>query len=343
MAFTGPQPEGTPQTIYKYRYFDSNSYHLRNLVNAELWFTSARTFNDPFDSAIPLDLTGLNSDVAVRWAENFLTREFPHFNPDERRKLAEERIQQMRNDPNDSSWFQEDHIEENYSKFGICSLTPHRDNLLMWAHYAKHHQGFCFGVDTQKLLALQRELAPSILLDLHKVTYSELMPRINFFESMQSPNGDEDLVRLVTTKSTHWEYEHEYRLMLWKHPNTSLPIGFDAINEIILGCRIKPEDKQSILSLLRNLGAGTMQCVSTETVFWFTSATHALPLFPQLCDVRGANVFRTTRVKPAPIVRTLMSVARKCGANVRTTPLKAKVFQAIKGTERFELEFQQIS
>ena len=40
------QAKDISNILYKYRYFDNNEYHLRLIKNLELWFTSAKMFND---------------------------------------------------------------------------------------------------------------------------------------------------------------------------------------------------------------------------------------------------------------------------------------------------------
>jgi hypothetical protein len=270
MAFTGPQPENTPKILYKYRYFDDKGYHLQNLSNAELRFNSANHFNDPFDSAIEFDLEGIDSDIAIQMTENIVKRKYPQLGPLQQRKLAEEITIKIKNDPSHVSSFQQSQINNNYDRFGICALTPYKDNLLMWAHYAKDHSGFCFGIDTEKLLELQHQLIHSNnMLDLHEVIYLKEMPKINLFKFMLSPDGEQELMRMVTTKSIDWYYEHEYRLIYWNHPNISLPIGSNAIAEIILGCRIKPEDKSDILSTIRksNYKSKVYQAVKHKKMF----------------------------------------------------------------------------
>jgi len=247
--------EETPPILYKYRYFDQSGFHLRTLQNTELWFSSARYFDDPFDSSLHFDLSGLHSDLAVQWAQDFLSREFAHLPTTERNRLAEKRLQEIRSDPHHTDWFNNHIIRTNYNKFGICSLTPFRQSLLMWAHYADHHKGFCVGINMSATVDIQNERARhSDLIDLHKVDYAEEMPQMNFFQSMLSGNGENDLMTLITTKSRDWIYEQEYRLIRWDNADSSISIGCAALAEVILGCRISSDNRDRILSIVQNNG-----------------------------------------------------------------------------------------
>ncbi|MEE8186104.1 MAG: DUF2971 domain-containing protein [Nitrososphaerales archaeon] len=266
----GPQPEDTPPTLYKYRFFDPDGYHLGVIENAKLWFTSAREFNDPFDSSLQYRFDDAPKGIRLKWAMHFLKREFPHLNHKQRRQLALQRLREIGKDPAYYESFRNSYVERNYDKFGICCLTPVRDDLLMWAHYSDSHRGFCLGIDTSKLFDLQHSLASDgHLIDLQQVTYSEEMPEINFFVSMISKYWHKDIIRLLCTKSTHWSHEREFRLIYWDRVNTALSVGHDAISEVIMGCQVEDKDRNSVLSILndRQCPAKVYQAHKDQTKF----------------------------------------------------------------------------
>jgi hypothetical protein len=267
---SGPQPEDTPDILYKYRFFDPEGYHLKIIEDSLLWFTSARAFNDPFDSVLQFRFADRPPGIQMKWAINFLKREFPHMNHKQRRQMARERLREIKKDPDHYESFKRHSIETNYNKFGLCCLTSARDDLLMWAHYSDDHRGFCVGIDTAQLLELQNSLARrSHLLDLRKVIYADKMPEINFYESMMSNQGEEETIDLLCTKSAHWSYEEEFRLIYWDHTNTALSIEQDAIAEVCLGCRIQEENREKTLSLLdeKHSSAAVFQAHKHETSF----------------------------------------------------------------------------
>ena len=245
------QPINTPPVLYKYGRFDSKGHYLKLIRDSELWFSSARNFNDPFDSALQYQFTDNPPGIRRKWAENYLKREEPHLNRGQRRKVANQRLKEIDKDDDYIERQILHHVELNYKNYGICSLTEVRDDLLMWAHYSDHHRGFCVGIDTDKLLNVQMALARdnNAITELVRVNYSPTMPDINFFESMLS-TGNDDITRLLTTKSDHWLYEHEFRLLYYDHIETSMNIGHTTITEVILGCKIDDKNRKEALSYL---------------------------------------------------------------------------------------------
>jgi hypothetical protein len=200
------QPIDTPPILYKYRNFDSKGHYLKLIQDGELWFSSARAFNDPFDSALQYQFKDNPEGIKRKWAEDFLKRYKPHLDRKERRKIVREKLKEI-----DSAYIEKQiqyQVELNYKNYGICSFTEIRDDLLMWAHYSDHHRGFCVGIDTNELLQCQLALhmGNMQLTKLVKVIYSSTMPSINFFETMLNHNTN-DTVTLLTTKSIHWSYE----------------------------------------------------------------------------------------------------------------------------------------
>ncbi len=255
MNIHDPQPADTPPVLYKYRYFDLEGYHLQAVRDSHLWFSSARAFNDPFDSALKYNLDITDQDLRLNWAINVIGRDFPHLSYDECRIQAQSHLQEIDNDPNYLRIFQEQYINKNYEKFGVCCLTTIPDNLLMWSHYADGHKGFVIGYDTRKLKELQEELVRKkerLVLDLQMVNYEKQKPVINFFESMTSNYRHEDIITLLITKSERWSHEQEYRLILWDHIDTTLSLPSDCITEIIQGCRIEHNDEKKLRDVIHS-------------------------------------------------------------------------------------------
>jgi hypothetical protein len=245
----GPQPEDTPPTLYRYREFESES-HLNTIEKGTFWFAHADSFNDPFDVNWGFDYSG-TTEEKVQWArDHFLKREMSHLSEKERDRRARERIEEIERDQDFEDWIRERHVQMNKEKFGICSLSSKRDDILMWSHYSNDHSGFCVGIDTEMLEEVQRRRAEKgVTLELCEVDYQETIPEINFYESTR---GDwrQDVLRFVTTKSDHWGYEEEYRLLLYDRPSTAYPLGIEVISEVILGCEVADEHREEMLSIV---------------------------------------------------------------------------------------------
>jgi len=237
--------------LYKYRSFDRKGHGLNMLKKAEIWLPSARSFNDPFDSAFTYDLDGLDGPIAEKWIRSALNRHVPHLSPAGKEKWATLRLAEMRADKAKVEKQRQDEIEMSYKKFGICSLSASNDNLLMWAHYAGEHTGFVVGLSVPTLYDYMYELSATKKEFLHliAVNYTTEFPRANFFEAMLGINDPDYTTVFFATKSVHWKYEEEHRLVYWEGSNTKLTIGHDAFVEIVLGYRISPKNKKRILRI----------------------------------------------------------------------------------------------
>jgi hypothetical protein len=264
-----PQPKDTPATLYKYRYFDSDGYHLNVLRNSSLYFSSFDKFNDPYDSTLKFDYTDDPPGTRKLGFQKFLREIYPKAPINEIENLVDQRLKKINSS--------EDYFEEvanfqtlkNKDKYGICSLTPNPRNLLMWAHYSNNHAGFCVGIDAKKLLEEQYSLIiKNMLLGLIKIHYTENYPKINFFHSLNHPNS-EAIIDLLVTKSIEWKYEDEYRLLLIDKTNHELKFSQNIFSEIILGCNIKIKDKRNILSIIKinNLNIPVYQSILSQAKF----------------------------------------------------------------------------
>lgn len=251
-----PQPSNTPKILYKFRYFDKKGYQIKLVSESELRFSSAVDFNDPFDSSLPYRFEDDPPGIQLKWIISAIKK----YEPNTPKHLIPAKAQQtLKNMNSDFQYYDKiskSYVEKNYQN-GICALTTKANDLLMWAHYSNDHKGFCVGIDSQKLLEFQIMYAKNSheVVELLKVQYSDDFPNINFFQSMLKTNREwaQDILLLFSSKSRHWEYEEEYRLLLHGKAKVSVPIGHDAIKEIILGCKISKKNKDNILSIVKGL------------------------------------------------------------------------------------------
>jgi Protein of unknown function (DUF2971) len=228
-----------PDILYKYRDW-RNSYNKKVLTDNELYFATPREFNDPFDCAIPFQYD--ESDLTE---ENIFKKCLllaRHANP----KLDESKLHQIAFESQRQGLiFDEHHVEsqdklrkEHFNRdFGILSLTMKRDNFLMWSHYSNSHSGFCVGFNSRRLFDQSGgQLGP--------VFYKEEFPKFGLFD-----NGTEHFIKYAYHKSKIWEYEAEYRLLRPIKTGKIVKVTNDTIDEIILGNKMKFDDKQEILKL----------------------------------------------------------------------------------------------
>lgn len=235
--------EQIPKILYKYRQWN-NEFHKHLLTDNEIFLASPANLNDPFDASMPF-----RYDPKEMTPENITQKlltqgrlRWPNISEEELHQRAY--VEQFSGRfANDEYWKdQHSKIKENlHRSFGLLSLTKHRDNLLMWAHYADSHKGFCVGIDTEHLFeTVGGAFGP--------VIYQDDFP---FLPLLTEEGQDiETMIRMLNTKSPHWGYEDEFRLTKHGASNVSFKLKPDAIAEVILGCNISKKDQVEIIKVL---------------------------------------------------------------------------------------------
>ena len=243
--------EETPEILYKYRDLDSFDRITNLLLKGELFFSSAKTFNDPFDTAITYDFSSVEKPIAEEWMNIATDRHMPTESREVKNHYIRNRLIEIRT-PGYAERFKEGLIENQYNKFGVCSLASTKENILMWAHYASMHSGICVGLSVPNLEEFMDQMAKKrILIDLMTIRYSETLPKVDFFRAMIEMDTPSDFYELVGVKSSHWSYEQEYRLVYSEKTNIPVEFGPRAIAQLVFGCRIDPKNKEQILKLCR--------------------------------------------------------------------------------------------
>ncbi len=129
---------------------------------------------------------------------------------------------------------------------GIFSLTEHKDDILMWSHYADKHKGVCiefWPISDSKLDDKLVDFYCSAL----PVSYPDEndLPTINFYKD----DAEELARKAVLTKARHWKYEGEWRILDRKGGPGKKHIPEGIISSVILGCRIERGDRRWVIDL----------------------------------------------------------------------------------------------
>jgi hypothetical protein len=157
---------------------------------------------------------------------------------------------------------------------GILSLSEDYDNLTMWSHYTKDHEGFVLGFNPKKNITEIEKC----MIRLKKVTYSLTRPTLTLFElgKDKETRNKQWINDFLFTKSKDWEYEYEWRQVNYlkradeikKSENTIylFKYNIDSVEEVCLGCNMKPENKNEIVLLLKdwNIAIFEMKLNSTK-------------------------------------------------------------------------------
>lgn len=128
-------------------------------------------------------------------------------------------------------------FKEAINDYGVVCYSSNCYNNLLWSHYADNHKGMCLVFNVSQ----KNEK------DLLKVNYQENFPEVNLIDGLDS---NDEIIKIVTTKSKEWEYEKEYRqVFLFKNMLYEYP---GELSEIIFGCRTPIEDIKMVASIAVN-------------------------------------------------------------------------------------------
>lgn len=155
----------------------------------------------------------------------------------------------------------------------ILCVTESNTNLLMWAHYADNHAGAAI-----RFRCIPEKDSP--LLAAVPVKYTESAPYIGSLDEwirhltgQQKIDYDKHFLKLVTTKSPHWEYEQEWRLINFapksESENFYLRDRFwpGEIEAIYFGCRSTPSDIDEIRNSM-HVDLGHVEFYRAKTKQW---------------------------------------------------------------------------
>jgi hypothetical protein len=238
-----------PHILYKYRSWN-NQYHKRLLSNNEIYFSSARAFNDPFDCRIPICHDLMTDQQIWQQCLGEAQQRRPGASGEELASAAR-KIQARSGfrDPHAIKRAQEAWQDMVFTWFGVFSLSEDRGNILMWSHYADCHKGFCVGFDRHDLKTEADRLKDcGISIHAHPVIYAEEYPAIPPDDS----GNHNDIKEMLLTKSKQWEYEQEWRVLLFEQTNQAVTLSDSVFAEVILGCSMPEEHKKEIIDVVRS-------------------------------------------------------------------------------------------
>ncbi|NQX56680.1 DUF2971 domain-containing protein [Pedobacter panaciterrae] len=228
-----------PLTLYKYiRWSDKPRDKIKDILfKNRFYFADPTTFNDPFDSKIPIifeDKYRASEQFHLDFLriDNLLGK--TNYTEDEMKRKAKEYHLNPGRIIYDTDKMTQSIHESISNQIRISCFSTKRDHILMWSHYADCHQGICIGFRTLYLL-----LDPKLVM-LNKVNYARQFPKFDKVTSLP----------IITTKSALWKYENEYRLInIDCHPLIEFPKA--TIQEVIIGYRMKDDIKTKLLDYLK--------------------------------------------------------------------------------------------
>ncbi|QYX54863.1 DUF2971 domain-containing protein [Pseudomonas sp. S07E 245] len=221
-----------PGRLFKYREFDSAGYSLENLRDHTVWMNSPQSFNDPYDCAMMVNFYKL-MPAPVEAMDDLLSQ--IGYNEVERERVIalfagspsplEDLIKLLADEGHVDPAFYEaiisvlderqdrlinDFSEKTKGLAKICSFCESEKSILMWAHYARDHTGFCIEYDFTSLGA--HDLKTRFM---YPVLYSEALHdhSDHMADLDRSKANPLSIVLPAITKNKEWSYEKEWRLV----------------------------------------------------------------------------------------------------------------------------------
>lgn len=230
------------------------------LKNKKLYRSLPSGFNDPYDCLVEFDTENLVDRNLLNWFRQY------HINSSFSKEELIELIEKVKNldpylDLSTSEIANQEHREAIitilksvlqrivYDSRVICfskSESNLPNNILMWAHYADKHSGYCLTFDVKKLKG------SNSLVGLYEVDYhpNELRPLLQL--TPEEFKNLEFVKKILLPKSVHWKYEKEVRLI---YVNTKEYFDFQAesLTGIVFGAKMPPEYQAGFRFLVETL------------------------------------------------------------------------------------------
>jgi len=241
-----------PKIVYKYRSWGEfiegkweQNINSKNIIEKqEIYIPSPKHFNDPFDCKIPIayDLISKDLIIARKFFERVLFNNFPNLSSLEKeQRVIELMATRQKYDENYVDQFNSETESILENQMSVYCVTPLNNNILMWAHYAASHTGICIGFNSNKIFNYFR-IGSMVE---YKDSYPIISPAEDHYEI-------EDIKQQFYTKSSHWDYEIEYRLMTINEPARIIKLADKTIiNEVIIGYLMNQEKKEELISLIK--------------------------------------------------------------------------------------------
>jgi hypothetical protein len=227
-----------PPYLCKYRALASEQERSRTLDiirNSEIWLDHTSSFNDPFELKFELQMSatrrqrlqrfkaglkllGLTPAAADRGAAELEA----HFSSRPREILAREYRERLE--------------AELPRQATLLCLSVRDDDNLMWAHYSDAHRGIClrFSVSAHHPFFARAQA----------VRYQTAYPNLNYFTS----TNEERVKQTLLTKSEHWAYEAEYRVIEIGGKPGLYRFDPSLLAGVVLGARISDMDRDSVVA-----------------------------------------------------------------------------------------------
>ena len=154
----------------------------------------------------------------------------------------------------------QEYVNLNYGlmqKFRVSCFTESPYSMLMWAHYADNHRGFCIEYEippyTEPYIKLYHNLMPVIYSDVRISVLDQCV------RSLQMPKLTSDVLWDIfkyglLMKSVVWKYQNEWRLISFDDMLSSdnqYNCKFFKIKKVYLGNKMSAQERMRIISVCK--------------------------------------------------------------------------------------------
>ncbi|MCI9541021.1 MAG: DUF2971 domain-containing protein [Lachnospiraceae bacterium] len=202
-----------PVKLYKYGSFE-NPYWKKVIYKAQIYFSPAETFNDPFDCR-----TNINYQKIIRKGD-FRKGLIEKFGKEAIENFSEEMFQKV--------------IEEMRKDVFVFCFSEVWDSILMWAHYANNYNGYCIEYDVKQVKKYMTDNLYPVLYEKEYIDITDNLIKIN----------DNTGIISNLAKAKEWNYEKEWRMVKYN----KAPFYFKRpLKSIYLGKNCSVSNKQEII------------------------------------------------------------------------------------------------
>lgn len=254
--------EFSNKKFYQYRSFDIDGHNLQNLKNNQIYLNNPQNFNDPFDCFFTANFYDYIKNELLKHKENIVSNLNKQFNLSDSQKY--EAIKYLESDElfNQLNITQMITKQDKYqdleglkktlqNSFKVSCFSTDNNNLLMWSHYAKNHQGFCVEYDVSKI-----EIEHTFRINFWPIIYQTRTLDIMLLKEIQKVIENtpvlSSLLGIVigTIKPKDWSYEKEWRFIQRNVDDNlfTMPVKPSCV---FLGAKISSDNKKIIKEILR--------------------------------------------------------------------------------------------
>lgn len=226
--------------LYKYGAISDHSESL--FSTPKIWFATPSSLNDPFECRPWFKFEGSKTQIVDALARA-IRRNNPQMAPNDATGLAVSIFLEGRHrDPKTWKNLRAGVVDHLNRDIGLFCLARANDNILMWSHYARNHEGYCLEFEATDFTPVFGEA--------QKVLYAKDFPIVDFFNT--PPEKQVELVFL--TKFIGWQYEEEYRIVDYRAGAGLHSYEPDFLRGVIFGMRMPENVRQQIRAWVKNRG-----------------------------------------------------------------------------------------